>query len=233
MSEPQLDREKLRAVVRRLDVEDLLRVLDRAMALLPPASLLTLIEGYVWPSDLLPDGEPREDPLGAVRRFTRASLEGRYYESFTVNSRNCTQKSRGTQVWIAECHRLLDLCLVAARERPDADVRAAFETLFLLLQQVDELPDEIIFLADEHGSWQVSVHWREVLPAWFACLALSAEPDEFASAVRSAIGYFVHYDAARLLSEAQRVATEAQRAGLEALPAPERYGSLALGWNLS
>lgn len=229
MSEPKVDREKLRAVVRRLDVEDLLRVLDRAMALLPPASLLTLIEGYVWPSDLQPDGGPQEDLLGAVRRFTRASLEGTYYESFNVNSRNCTQKSRGTQVWIAECHRLLDLCVIAARERPDADVRAAFETLFLLLEQVDELLDEIIFLADEHGSWQVSVHWPEVLPAWFACLALGAEPDEFANAVRSAIGYFVHCEAARLLPEALRVANPAQRAALEVQPPPSQYGSLELG----
>ena len=193
MSEPQVDREKLRAVVRRLDVEDL---------------------------------------LGAVRRFTRASLDGAYYESFDVNSRNCTQKSRGTQVWIAECHRLIDLCVVAARERPDADVRAAFETLFLLLEQVDELPDEIIFLADEHGSWQVSVCWPAVLPAWFSCLALSAEPAEFASAVRSAIGYFVHYETARLLPEALRVANAAQRASLEALQVPVKVGSLNLEWSL-
>jgi hypothetical protein len=47
--------------------------------------------------------------------------------------------------------------------------------------------DEVIFFADEAGSWQVGVDWRTVFPAYFAayfgCLAEAAAADEFAKPV--------------------------------------------------
>ena len=47
--------------------------------------------------------------------------------------------------------------------------------------------DEVIFFADEAGSWQIGVDWRTVFPAYFAayfgCLAEAAAADEFAKTV--------------------------------------------------
>ncbi len=57
----------------------------------------------------------------------------------------------------------------------------------------------IVFFADEAGSWQVGVDWREVLPAWFKCLRQTAEPEEYA---RSVVG-IVRYDRERYLQKAR------------------------------
>ena len=57
-----------------------------------------------------------------------------------------------------------------------AEVREAFETLFGLLCHIDKVPDDVVFFADEAGSWQVGVDWDKVLPAGFTCLAKTAEP---------------------------------------------------------
>lgn len=42
-------------------------------------------------------------------------MAGRYYQSFNVNSRNYMEKSRGTEIFIAEHSRLVHACLRAER----------------------------------------------------------------------------------------------------------------------
>jgi len=220
MPSAPIDRDKLRVLIRRLDGDDLLVLLDRAIDLLPKTKLPRLIQGYARPEDLRPDPASPSGLLGATRRFHADSLHGRYYEDFNVNSRNYRQKSRGTQRWIAECKRLLALCLAAVEAGQLQETRGAFELIFNLLYLINERPDAIIFFADEHGAWQIGVYWDEVMPVWFRCLAASAPPEEYAGLVHAMISYYVHYDSEKFMRAALRAASPDQAAALRALPPP-------------
>jgi hypothetical protein len=108
----QIDRDKLRAAVRKLGNEYVFYMLDDAIELLSPAKLYQLAKNYVDLKRLQPDAEQSTKPslLTDVKRFEKASLAGEYYESFDVNSKNCTEESAGTSAWIAEFRRPLDRC---------------------------------------------------------------------------------------------------------------------------
>ena len=102
------------------------------------------------------------------------------------------------------------------------DARMAFELIFNLLYEINAMRVDIIFFADEHGAWQVGVHWREVMPAWFKCLAASADADEYAELVHGMISYYAHWESEPLLAAAVTTANPDQAAALTALPAPSK-----------
>src|SRR2546430_3912481 len=95
----QIDRDKLRAEVRKLGNEYLFSMLDDAIELLPPAKLAKIAKKYLDLKRLRPDAErgTRQSLLADVKRFEKASLASKYYESFSVNSKNCRQQSAGTR----------------------------------------------------------------------------------------------------------------------------------------
>ena len=218
----RVDIEKLRVALRRLDRGHLLMVAERAIEMVPRAKLLALV-GDMVRLDQLAEGKSGAVPLlEEVRAFHDAALRGEYYESFNVNSKNFREKSKGTQAFIAEFDRLAQKCTRAAtKEGPRARVLQAFELLFALLRRIDEAPDSVIFFADEAGSWQVSVGWREVLPAYFLCLADDTPPEDFAREVDRVISDFAAYERPRLLAAARSVASAEQKAALRRLPAHE------------
>ena len=176
----QIDRDKLRAEVRKLGNEYVFSMLDDAIELLPLAKLHKIAKKYLDLKRLRPDAEQATRPslLTDVKRFEKASLAGEYYESFGVNSQNYTQKSAGTSAWIAEYLRLLDHCVINAKKSNPAEVREAMDILFGLLNHIDQGQDDVIFFADEGGSWQVGVDWAQVLPVWFKVLSATAEPEQ-------------------------------------------------------
>ncbi len=180
---------------------------------MPAARLPELVKGHVPLDALRPDKATAGVLLEVVQEFREASLEGEYYEDFDVNSKNYMEKSRGTETWIAECDRLFDRCVAAAGRRPNVTVRQAFEILLDLLRHIDQGHDDIIFFADEAGSWQVGVDWREVLPAYFACLAGTAAPDEYGLRVKAVVD-FVGYDEDRYLKAARAAASPGQKKAL-------------------
>jgi hypothetical protein len=116
MANRQIDPDKLRAAVRRLDDDYVFYMLNEAIDLLPQAKLLKLVKRYLDPSELEPDGAERGNLLSDVKAFEKASLSGDYYESFNVNLKNCTEKSTGTRAWIADCNWLLDCCMTQAKK---------------------------------------------------------------------------------------------------------------------
>lgn len=77
---------------------------------LPQTRLLELAKRYLDLSMLQPDGKPKETLLEELKAFQKASLRGEYYQSFNANSKNYTEKPKGTRAWIANCQRLLDRC---------------------------------------------------------------------------------------------------------------------------
>lgn len=217
MPTPEIDREKLRAFVHKLRKGDHLRLLDRAIDLLPKTRLHALVADRARPEDLKPDSRsPKTAALiTRVRAFHDASLRGDYYESFAVNARNCTERSAGTDRFIADCDRLLGLCVKHTAEGRYAEAASAFELVFAVLRHIDECLDDVVFFADEAGAWQIPVDWRTVLPAWFTSLAAVAEPEDFAANVVLAVDHHVRYDRDRYLEMAHRVATAPQRKALE------------------
>jgi len=206
MAKAKIDTDKLRVHFHTLRKDDLLALLKRAVDLLPRTRLAALVEGYVDLDDLKPESKATGRLLEAVEAFDAASRRGDYREDFNVNSKNYMNKSRGTRTWIAECNRLLDRCIGAAVKGKHAEAREAFELIFALLRRMDEGYDDIIFFADEGGSWQVGVDWESVLPAWLSCLAATAAPEDFAEAATRTIEEFSSYDKDRYLKEARRVA---------------------------
>ena len=113
-------------------------------------------------------------------------------------------------------------CVGASEKTPGPPLREAFELLFGLVRRIDKGRDDVVFFADEGGSWQVGVDWRAALPAYFRCLAASASPEDFAREVGRAIGDFADHERPRHLTAARRVASAEQKAALRALPAARR-----------
>ena len=165
---------------------------------------------------LSPDAEKATRPssLTDVKRFEKASLAGDYYESFFVNSKNYTQKSAGTSAWIAEYRRLLERCVINAKQSQPAEVCAAMDILFGLLNHIDKGHDDVIFFADEGGSWQVGVDWARVLPVWFKVLSATAEPKEYAERITALLSCHYSYGRDKMLAVARRMATTRQRQAL-------------------
>ncbi len=130
----------------------MLVLLERAIRLVPKTRLPALVEGYVEPPGSCRDEPGGEELLDEVQAFSSESLRGDYHESFAVNSRNWMTMSEGTKRWIDKCNRLLDRCVAQAR-RGGSDVRESFDLLFGLLRQLDDGRDDIVFFADEAGSW--------------------------------------------------------------------------------
>jgi len=214
MPNPAIDRERLRARVRRQPPENLLMLLDRAIDLLPTSKLAEFTKGHFLPEEVVADGTPAPGLLEAALAFDAVSRQGEYYEDFPVNSRNCTAMSPGTQRWMAECQRLLDRAVKQAAKQPDAEVQRTLELIFGLLDRVDECMDDIVFFADEGGSWQVGVDWIAVLPAYARCLAPAAAPEVFARSLVELAERHAAYQAKRILPAIRKVASKEQAAEL-------------------
>ena len=212
----QIDRDKLRAEVRKLRSEYVFFMLDDAIELLPPAKLHKIAKKYLDLKRLRPDAEKATRPslLTDVKRFEKASLAGEYYESFYVNSKNYREQSAGTSAWIAEYLRLLDRCVINAKTSNPAELREAMDILFGLLNHIDEGHDDVIFFADEGGSWQVGVDWPKVLPVWFKVLSATAEPQEYAQRITALLSHHYSYGRDKMLAIARRTATTHQRKAL-------------------
>lgn len=224
----EIDRDKLRAAVRKLGDECVRYMLDDAIGLLPPAKLRKIAKKYIDLARLRPDAEKatKASLLADVRLFEKASVAGEYYESFPVNSRNYRQQSAGTSSWIAASRRLLDRCVTNAKKENATEVREAMDILFGLLDHIDECHDDVVFFADEGGSWQVGVDWARVLPAWFKVLSVTAGPEDFAQRVTTLLSRHYSYGRDKMLAAARRTATPPQRKALaEAEDGRARNGS--------
>jgi len=77
--------------------------------------------------------------------------------------------------------------------------------------------DDVIFFADDGGSWQVGTDFRAALPAYFQCLADTASSEDFARVVDKTIKELDEYDRPRHLVAARRVASADQKRALRSL----------------
>ncbi len=202
-----------RSALRRQDRGLLLLLLERALAELPPARVRRLLRGFV-PEEALAAAGAEPELLDEVRGFVDASLRREFYEDPSTASRKTSEKSRGTEAFIAEMDRLEHRCIVASRRGPQASTLASLELLLDLVRRVDADPDGILFCADEGGAWQLGMDWDRFLPAYFRCLASESTPEEFVERVNRAIDDFVHFARPRFIAAAFRVARPDQKAAL-------------------
>lgn len=201
--------------------EVIFAMLDDAIDLLPPTKLHKIARKYLDEAGLKQDNRKKKASLLMdVRAFEKASRAGEYYEPFMVNSKNCMEQSPGTAAWIAEFRRLLDRCATEEKKGKPAEVRKAFDILFGLLDCIDEGNDDVIFFADEGGSYEVGVDWEGILPHWFRVLAATAAPEEYAQRITALIGRHYHYGRDKMLAVARRIATPMQRAALAGAASP-------------
>ena len=210
-----VDPERLRSALRNVTRADLLVVIDRALVHVPKHRLHEVVDGFVAFDDLVvTKGKGRTRVLDKVKAFDDASRRGEYYESFNVNSKNFMERSEATEEWIAEYERLLGDVLSLAAGGDPSEVRQALELLFALLRRIDEGEDDVVFFADEGGSWQVDANWPTVLPAYFRCLSSTAAPEEYAQLVNAIVKDFARHDAPKYMSRARGAATREQKAAL-------------------
>jgi hypothetical protein len=204
-----VDLTALRRSLGSLSRGELLIVAERAVEMVPTAGLPSLLGDLVQIEGSVEATPGASTLLEEVRIFHATSMSGKFYDSFDVNGRNCTEQSRGTDAFIAEFDRLVARCVREVEVDPQQTVRESFEILFGLLRHIDEGQDDVIFFADEGGSWNIGVDWRTALPAYFRCLAEAATAEEFARTVDQVIADFAEHDRDRYLAEAWRVATAA------------------------
>jgi hypothetical protein len=145
--------------------------------------------------------------LADVKAFEKASLAGEFYRSFSVNSRNSMEKSSGTLTRITKFLRMLADGAAKAKKGDSQEVRESMDILFGLLNYINRGYPEIVFFADEAGSWQVGVDWAKILPVWFTVLSATAEPDEYSQRVVAMVSRHYNYGRAEMLRIARRVAT--------------------------
>jgi len=210
----EIDRDKVRAEARKLDGTGLRVWLDRAIDLLPDDAFPEFIADYVHLQDVLADENTRPDLLRAIRQFHRDSMAGRFYEDFMVNSRNFREMSRGTETFIAEHSRLVEACLRAEQAGEFETAAEGLALLIDLMREIDRCERDIVFFADEAGSWQVGVLWERVLPAWFRSLSPATERYEWAETVVDALNDFGGHRMDEILEAARKAATPEQRKAL-------------------
>jgi hypothetical protein len=186
-----------------------------AIELMPPAMLHKLVEPYLEPGSLRPDGNHPESLLARVKAFKQASLGGDYYEAFNVNSTNHMKKSTGTipgslsaigssiSAWFSLDRMTLPNC-----------ASASFDLIFGLLDEIDACRDNIVFFANEAGSWQVGVDWNKVLPSWFKVLSATATPEHYATRVVDLLNHHCGHEGPTLLALARKLATPARERAL-------------------
>ncbi|MEZ4266740.1 MAG: hypothetical protein R3F39_10205 [Myxococcota bacterium] len=165
----KIDRDKVRAEARKLDGTGLRVWLDRAIDRLADEAFPELIADYVHLRDVLADEATPPDLLGSIREFHRESMAGRYYQSFNVNSRNCMEMSRGTEIFIAEHSRLVEACLRAERS---GELETAAEGLGLLIDLLREI-DECETTSSSSRTGRV---WRSRRPLGACAVGLVQEP---------------------------------------------------------
>ncbi len=215
-----IDRDELRAAVRKLGHEQVFYMLYDAIDLLSLTKLHEIAKKRLDLRRLRPDSEKatKTDLLADLKAFEKASLAGEYYESFRVNSKNYMEQSTGTTAWIAECRRLLDRCVTQGKKGNPTEVRQAFDIILGLLDHIDECRDDVVFFADEGGSWQVGVDWARVLPPWFEVLTATSVPTEYAARITALLEHLDRYSRDKMLAIARKTATPDQRKALAGVP---------------
>lgn len=205
--DPQLSK-----ALRRLTKDRLVDLVEDLCRVLPPAHLRRVLGRHLQLAKPRPESADRV--LRDVRAFHEASVAGAYYQSFGVNSKNFMMKSETTVAWGEDCEALLKRCQAASEDERYVQAREAFDLLLDLLERIDR-GEDVVFFADEGGSWEVA-DVDPIWPAYFASLAATAGAEEYVSRVRTLVRGHASGRPERLLRPARKAANADQRRQLRA-----------------
>ncbi len=209
----QIDRDKVLERAELLDRDDLLILLSRAFDRLDDPEVFDVVWDYVHAEDVVLRDAEGTDFLSQIEAFHAKAVRGGFYQSFDVNSRNYMQKSAGTENFIAAHHRHTERCVRAAQGGHHDDARKGFELLVDLVRRIDDNPDDIVFFADEAGSWQLGVRWEQLIDAWAATIS-HLDPDAWAEYVDEHVLWVEYYERDRARERFAAIATADQRIAL-------------------
>ncbi|MCK5649176.1 MAG: hypothetical protein KAI22_09870 [Gammaproteobacteria bacterium] len=229
-------KEKFHKELKRLRKDKLFELIDQILLQLPKTRVNNAFKGYIESKILeeillnTPDKatKKRKPPkkksaksakgqselfLKEIELFHKESFDGDYYEYFNVNSSNFTDTTEGTALWISKCEEYFKQCISEASQYPPETLSKILTLLIDLLLRIDEGYDDIIFFADEGGSWQVLVDWKKILPLWFSVFSKTATVEQYAAKTKTVIENFAYNDKERkkYFSSARRKATAEQR----------------------
>jgi hypothetical protein len=199
LTERRTDAEQARLELRSLSRADLLLIANRAVDLLPDHQVQWLFEGllFIQAREAAPPAL-----IDQVRAFHDRSCRGEYFDDTEPGKSDRQSRSRGTDAFLAEFHRLAEACV-----RDAVNSLAGFELLFDLLRRLDTDPDDVVYFFDEPGSFHVGVDWASVLPAYFQGLARAQAPEAYLKIATAVIQEFVPQDLERSLALAKTTAS--------------------------
>lgn len=209
-----IDRERLRNALEDQSPRDLLEIALALFDQVPKTRRAAALGPWISVPEIRVQALRPSGVLEEVRLLHDRSLLGAYFESFRVDSKNYMDKSEGTRRFIKDYVRLAEATAVVATAGAHEEACEAFALLADLYARIDDCED-IIFLADEHGAFQVGASWHQLLPAWFAALAATCDPEAFAEQVVGTIEVLHPYGVEDLLVAAQQIASPAQDRALQ------------------
>ena len=148
MDDRPLDREKVRAAIRRVGGEHIFYMQDDAITLLPEAKLRKLIENYLDATELCSYGTQRQNLLADAKAFQEASQSGSNYNGAAGHGKNREENPIETLAWIRTdgITEFLEFAINAVlsqcwfeRERIKEDASISSENLWIRFQPFDRL----------------------------------------------------------------------------------------------
>ena len=109
-----VDLQELRRSLGQFTRGELLIVAQRAAEIVPAGALPSLLNGLIELRSGLALAHKPATLLDEVQRICAEGIGGKLCVSFELNSRNCSEQSRGTDAFIAEFDRLIAKCVRAA-----------------------------------------------------------------------------------------------------------------------
>jgi hypothetical protein len=207
-----MDQDQLSAFLAEFDSESLRKLMQAA------CDELDSRNSPAGPGEVFPRAEPAPADEGMllkeVKQFQRDSLTGKFYAPFNMNSKNFTQVPGKTRIWFRRLGQLLTDAARLSEQGDHGYAVACFRMLYELLGAV--LRGEEIVFAEECGSWLLPVEEKPLMAAYFASLAATTTPEDYATAVlplleRDSLESF----SKKAFSTALRAANPAQKARLK------------------
>ena len=167
--------------IRTLERERLLILLARTLDRMTTNDLEALLadheRGTSTPTASRRDGSLVE----VVEHFCEEARSGTYFQEWWAKGKYGSYiPSPKTEEFGAKTTLLLHLCVAEAKEGNPKEVCAAYEMILGLLEEIDRFDrDDIVFWADEPGTWQLGIDWVRVIPPYLRCLAKVLPPKEF------------------------------------------------------
>lgn len=118
--------------------------------------------------------------LEQVRQFEHASLAGRYFAPFEINSKNYWLVPEETKAWFERLGDLLIDSELLSRQGDHAVAIACFIVLYELVEAMCR-GEEIVF-GDRCGTWMIPINEKPVIGAYLKSLAAASTPEEYAAA---------------------------------------------------